>query len=172
VDLIAALSSLKAASEVVKALRTAEKALDEATLKQRLADVTVALADGRIALAEVQEEINTKDKEIATLREALQLAGELVEGPGSYNYLRNDDGGPKGAPICPRCRAEGRIMQTVQFQLANKAQCPLCQTIFHPVSIFLPSGITAQEERQRRQQEMIERSQHASRSGRNSWMGR
>ncbi|BBD01878.1 MULTISPECIES: zinc finger-like domain-containing protein [Sphingobium] len=173
-DLIAALSSLKTASEVVKAIRAAEKSLDEATLKQRLADVTVALADGRVALAEVQEVLAGKDKEISELKAAIQQIGELVEGPGGYYYLPNEDGTPKGAPVCPKCKAEGRVMQTVQSRLANKAQCPTCKNEYQPVSIYLPSGVTAAEETSRRRKEIADQSRAVNRNpfGRDSWMRR
>lgn len=142
VDLIAALSAMKSASDVISAIRSAERKYDEATLKASLADVTSALAEGRLALADAREALAAKDAEIAALKASFARAGELFLHPSGYRYLTSSEGQPIGAPICPGCYDGGKIVQTLQHKLSQQSRCPVCSKEFVPVNLYCEDGET------------------------------
>jgi len=76
--IIAAISHLTTATDVVRYLRDAEQVFKTADLKLRIADLVDALANAKLALTDVQELLSANDEEIKRLREALKLKGEVV----------------------------------------------------------------------------------------------
>jgi hypothetical protein len=152
-QILAAVSSLKTAGEMLRGIRAAEKSFDEATWKARIAEITVALADGQLALVDAREQLLAKQKEIESLKTALQTTGELVEGPRGHKYLSGVDGKPSGGPVRPRCQPNGQISQMVQRKHVETAQCPVCDFELQPTDIFLPSGQTAAEQRTQQMRE-------------------
>lgn len=98
----AALSSLKAATDIAKFLRESDLSLERAELKLKLADLVGALADAKIELIEVQETLTEKDKRIADLEEAFQNKDALVRHYDAY-YQADEAGNPLGVAYCLRC---------------------------------------------------------------------
>ena len=100
----AALTSLKAATDIAKFLRESDVSLEKADLKLKIADLVSALADTKIKLAEIQEGQIEKDKKIAELQEAFEIKDNLIR-PQGYDayYITDAEGNPVGVPYCLRC---------------------------------------------------------------------
>lgn len=98
----AALSSLKAATDIAKFLRESDLSLERAELKLKLADLLSSLADAKIELVEVQETLAEKDKRIAELEDAFQNKDSFVRQFDAY-YKTDENGEPIGVPYCLRC---------------------------------------------------------------------
>jgi len=98
----AALTSLKAATDIAKFLRESELSLEKADLKLKLADLMEALADIKMKFAEFQEDLMEKEKKIAELEEAFETKDYLIRDRDAY-YLINADGKAIGVPYCLRC---------------------------------------------------------------------
>ena len=129
-DLMTTLSAASAAIKTLKDLRDIDASFDLAELKARLASAMSDIADVKIALAAAQEELNSKDKEIAKILESFAFSADLVEYHG-YKYRKFEDGKPKGMPFCPVCEQKhGRYFQLVNSKGILEQQCPSCKSIF------------------------------------------
>jgi hypothetical protein len=100
----AALSSLKTATEIAKAISNASSSLEKAELKLQLADLMGTLADAKIELSEIQSVLLSKDELIAELEGKLKLEGETVGFLGA-RYFINENDEPTGKPYCQTCWA-------------------------------------------------------------------
>ena len=98
----AALSSIKAATDIAKFLRESDLSLEKAELKLKLADLLVSLADAKMELVQVQQELSQKDKQIAELSSAFEAKDGLVRKGDGY-YSKDADGEAVGKPFCLRC---------------------------------------------------------------------
>ncbi|MFN4165396.1 MAG: hypothetical protein ACK4GK_12535 [Ferrovibrio sp.] len=138
-DIPQILTSVSTAIDIAKGLREATNVVSEAESKFKLAELTSKLADVKIALADMQEELHTKDKEIARLREAFAIRETLID-KNNQKYVPDKDGNPVGYPVCPRClTVDGRIIQMQQNGRSMMvASCPECQRTYHGVSEYLP----------------------------------
>lgn len=97
-----ALSSIKAATDIVKFLRESDVSLERAEFKLKLADLLGSLADVRTELVEVQETLAEKDRRIAELEDAFNNKDSLVRRSDAY-YSVGINGEPTGLPYCLRC---------------------------------------------------------------------
>ncbi len=97
----AALTSLKAAMEFLKALQDGSVSLGKAELKLKLAETIGDLAEAKIELVTIQEALTAKDQQIAGLTEAFEQKDEIKREGDAYYRVRN--GKPTGQPLCLRC---------------------------------------------------------------------
>ncbi len=121
----AALTSLKAATEIAKILRESDLSLEKAELKLKLADLISALADTKMELTEVQEVIIGKDKRIAELEEAFEIKGTLIRNCDAY-YLADAEGKPGGVPYCLRCWENDHRKRQLVIQSRHTTICTSC----------------------------------------------
>jgi len=128
----AALTGLKAAADIARALRDAQTAFDRADLKLRIAELVDALAETKLSLAEIQEALATKDAEIKRLMDALKLKAQLVRHNDAY-YEKDGDGRPVGAPYCSACLETRHQAVHIHQNPAERRQsiCPACKSVFH-----------------------------------------
>jgi len=98
----AALTSLKAATDIAKFLRESDLSLEKAELKLKLADLISALADTKMQFTEIQEELIKKEKKIVELEEAFEIKDTLIRRGDAY-YVTDVEGNPVGVPYCIRC---------------------------------------------------------------------
>jgi hypothetical protein len=134
----AALTSLKAATEIAKILREGDLSLEKAELKLKLADLISALADTKIKLAEVQEVIIGKDNRIAELEEAFEIKGTLKRENDAY-YVVDAEGNPVGAPYCLRCwETDHRKRQLVQ----HSRHATICTSCGHKYKAYMTNAIS------------------------------
>jgi len=101
-SIVAALTSIKTATDIAKGLREAELSLERAEVKLKLADLLSALADARMELATIQQTLIDKDQKISELEEAFQSKDSLVRRYDAY-YQKDRDGNPTGPAFCLGC---------------------------------------------------------------------
>jgi len=133
-----ALSSIKSALEIVKAIREAGETFQAAEWKLKLADLMETLADARIEVVNVQDVVLDREKRIKELEDALAKTGELVRHLDAY-YIQSDEGKPTGHPKCLRCwDVDHRLINLYRSGTAAtssgasnaKNQCPSCNTAY------------------------------------------
>lgn len=127
----AAIQSLRTASELVAALRTADAAFEKAGLKFQVANLIEALADTRMRLSEIQDLLAAKDQELSALRDALSIKASVVRRGNAY-YETDERGEPKGSPFCPRCwEVDHRLLHLVRVPKDGATKtCPECKRLF------------------------------------------
>jgi hypothetical protein len=125
----AALASLKAATDIAKALRESDRSLERAELKLKLAELVGSLAEAKIQLAEVQDLLAAKDRTIAELQEAFESKDTLVRHRDAY-YSVDAAGRPAGVPYCLRCwESDHRRRQLVHDARDHRSRfCTACKT--------------------------------------------
>jgi hypothetical protein len=114
----AALTSLKAATDIAKFLRESDLSLEKAELKLKLADLVEALADTKMKVAEIQEELIAKGKKIAELEEAFEIKDNLIRHLDAY-YVADIDGKPVGLPQCLRCWQDSHKKRGLVYHHSN-----------------------------------------------------
>lgn len=124
----AALQSINASVELVKALSSASGAVERAELKLKLANIMTDLAEAKLALAEGLEERNRLDAQIAELVEALRLKETVVRKFDAYYAVADD--GPTGDPYCSRCwEATNRLYHLISAQRGDTfSSCAVCHS--------------------------------------------
>ncbi|MDO8462348.1 MAG: hypothetical protein Q7S98_05765 [Deltaproteobacteria bacterium] len=128
-SIAAALSGLKTAIDIAKALKESDSLLEKAELKYKLAEMITSLADAKIAMVESQELIQNKDKEIEKLKEIFKISGKLER--YAYVYYSTDDAGKKiGDPFCSYCyESKQDLIHVVQDPSKRRNfVCPACKT--------------------------------------------
>jgi hypothetical protein len=100
--IVAALNSLKVATDIAKLLRESDLSLEKAELKLKLADLITALADAKSQFVHVQETLQEKEKRIQELEESFEAKDELVRCRDAY-YAIDSTGNPVGEPYCLHC---------------------------------------------------------------------
>jgi hypothetical protein len=136
-DFASALSALATATQIAKDLRDIDVSMEKAELKLKVADLATTLADARMAILDVQEQLATKDRQIADLVGAMAFRANLLEFHG-FKYDANAEGNPVGLPYCPRCEAvDGRFIRTAQtIKPGRPFACPQCKSEYAGVSSF------------------------------------
>jgi hypothetical protein len=99
----AALSGIKAATEIAKALSDTNHSLEKAELKLRVASLIEALADAKLNIVDVRALLDEKDREIALLKKCRQMVFD-----GDVYWSPVDDGKQEG-PFCPHCHDTKQI---------------------------------------------------------------
>lgn len=128
-DIAAALSSLNAALNIAKTLRSIEKGYDAALLKSQIVDLMGAVSEAKMGLLDAQETIAAKDREIRALEDKLTSKAELVEFDG-HQYAKGEDGKPKGAPFCDACLVKDGVQIRPSNLLDEHWQCPRCEALY------------------------------------------
>src|SRR5690606_29950007 len=105
-DIAGAISAVTAAIGFARELNSIEGQVDQAVLKLKVAELTTALADAKLGMVEVAEQLHSKDKTIADLKERLRYRAENLIDHNGFRYSQVD-GQPKGLPYCPACEFKG-----------------------------------------------------------------
>ncbi|HEU4700685.1 MAG TPA: hypothetical protein VFS40_15985 [Gemmatimonadales bacterium] len=124
----AALTSLKTATEIAKALRDLPTTLENAELKLRVADLTGALADLKLQLTEVREDIAARETRIAELEVAFERREDLVRHGDAY-YRKGEGGEAVGDAFCLRCWEVEHRQRPLVDHFADRSVrfCPACK---------------------------------------------
>jgi hypothetical protein len=125
-QLSAALTALKTAMDVGKALKDADYAVEKATLKYQAAEFMSALAEAKLAISAANEVIERKDNEIASLCEALDAKDTVKLYHNAY-YSLDEQGKPTGDPYCQRCWEVDHCLLHMIVQ-RQETYCPECKT--------------------------------------------
>lgn len=93
----AALSGIKAATDIAKVLKDSIFSLEKAEMKLQVASLVEALADAKLNIVDIRALLDDKDREIALLKKSRQMVFD-----GDVYWSPNDEGGQEG-PFCPYC---------------------------------------------------------------------
>ena len=128
-------TSLKAATELAKAIKDYDATVEKAELKLKLAELLGSLADAKISATEFQELLHEKQKEIDQLNEALAFKGQVVKS-GDAVFLQNASGQPSGEPYCLHCWEGKKTL----FHLVhgNGWVCTNCKNSYNFPNVPLP----------------------------------
>jgi hypothetical protein len=132
----AALSSLKAATEIAKIIKDSGYTLEKAEIKLKIADMLGSLADTKINLAELQDLLLRKDKMIKELEVRLELK-EKLKWESPYYWLDSD--GKKEGPFCQQCYDNGGKLIHLQSLGPGSWICKTCDKTFHDSSYRHPT---------------------------------
>lgn len=131
----AALSSIKAATDIAKLIKESTTSLEQAEVKLRLAELVSALADAKIEIAQIQEVLLEKDGRIKDLQESLDVRQRLAwEQP--YYWL--DVKGVKEGPYCQQCYDNGRKLIRLQSNGNGTWSCRTCQNNYRDKTFTQP----------------------------------
>lgn len=126
----AALTGIKNAIEIAKAINAAGTSIAQAELKLRLADMLVQLADAKIATAEVQEALAQREAEISRLVEALRTKEDVVRRFSAY-YKKGANGKAAADPFCLRCwEVDKKLYHIIRDNKGGGNRCPVCLTLY------------------------------------------
>ncbi len=117
------LTSLKAATDIAKALKSADISLENAETKLKMAELIESLADAKMQAADIQEVIQEKDKRIAELEAEFDSKSKLVRHYDAY-YEIDDTGQPTGAPYCSHCWEVNHKRVHVHRKIGPAAHAP------------------------------------------------
>ena len=95
--LLTALQSVKAAADVVKALRSADVSFEKAELKLKVAELAELLAEARMSILDAQEENQVLRKQLEEAARKRRLQFEKVA------YWEVLEGKKVDGPFCPKC---------------------------------------------------------------------
>lgn len=144
-DVVATISAVSAALGLAKEIREIDAQFDKAELRLKIADLTISLSEAKLGLQDVAEQIREKDAEISRLSKLLEFREAKLSDQGEFRYFANEEGGPKGFPICPRCEKKGDFHSLVQDRSKGAGSatyvCPTCKANFgQHVKYFSPQG--------------------------------
>lgn len=129
---MAALQNLKAASDLVKALRGAEVGFEKAQLKLQVAELAELLANARMSVLDAQEEIHRLQKRIRELEASEDVRERLVR-RGNVYFLK--DGDKEKGPYCLRCYESDQKLMPLRTNPPGMRDfglfvCPHCQDFY------------------------------------------
>lgn len=123
------LSSINAGLALLKAVRSADNAYASAEIKAKFAELADQLVDAKTASLEGKELLQAKDQEIAALKKALELSGEVSKFGDAY-FRRGDKD-----PLCVRCwEVDNRLLHIVRRDRGTYT-CTKCLTAYEGLSI-------------------------------------
>jgi hypothetical protein len=127
----AALTSIKTATEIVKALREVNASLEKVETKLKIVDLLDALVEAKTKIVEIQEVLQEKDKRISELEAVLELKPKLTRQGNAYFEL-NEGGNPFGAPFCSYCWEMNHKAIHMYREVGNRWNyiCPACKNSY------------------------------------------
>ncbi|MBF0383029.1 MAG: hypothetical protein HQL69_18565 [Magnetococcales bacterium] len=141
-----AIAGVTGAMQIAKGLQSVKESFDEATQKMQIVELMEALSNSKIALIEAQQSAIESDKEISSLKEALQEKRELVERNGYYYKKRTDNGEPQGKPYCNVCLQKNGLQILTSTIDRSRTECPSCKAKYRTRSFPYEDGTETQEE--------------------------
>lgn len=132
----AALSSIKAATDIAKIIRESTTSLEKAEVNYKLAELVGALAEAKLQIAEIQELILEKDRSIKALQDELNTR---VEVRWEKPYYWREREGNKDGPFCQQCYDNTTKLIRLQSVGTGHWECATCHTYYFD-SDFRESG--------------------------------
>jgi hypothetical protein len=130
-SITSALSSIKAASDIVKLVRESGLTLEKAEVKLKLAELVEKLADAKLELASIQDLVHEKERLISELRAALDTHAKLMfEAP--YYWLPTEEG--RDGPYCQQCYDSAHHLIRLQGDGRGYWSCKTCKNSYTDAS--------------------------------------
>lgn len=131
VSITAALNGLKTAIDIAKGFRDSDVTYEKAEVKLKLAEMMSALADAKMSIADTAEIIENKDKEIKSLREALDAKKGLIRKNELY-YETDASGNVTGDPYCGKCwEIDHEQVHVLMHHYRKHWTCPNCEAVVY-----------------------------------------
>ncbi len=130
-SIVTGLAALKHAVDIAKALRQADQSLATAELKLKVVELLGEIVEAKTAMVEVQEIVRDKDSEVARLKDALRIKGEVVKA-GDAIFLKDPDGKVRGDAMCLHCwTSQARLNPLVGFAGdRHRYVCHACKSCY------------------------------------------
>ncbi len=126
-DIAVILSALSSAMSIAKDLKGFETQIKEASFKLQLADLYSNLADIKVEMADLQQSMISKDDEIRTLKETLEIKGKMVY-TDPYYQMENSEGTLEGQ-YCKVCYDDIGKLMSLESLSPVSWKCGKCNTI-------------------------------------------
>ncbi len=143
--IVTAINSIKAATDIAKALRNADVNLAQAELKLRAAELLEALADAKISMVDLEEALQKKDKEIARLTDVLSVKANVAKSGDAY-FETDSEGKMHGEPFCVYCWEQNHRLVHIHHTTSQRGPetlvCPECKIAVEWVEIRWPKNVT------------------------------
>jgi hypothetical protein len=123
------LAAATAGLNFAKDLLNLKKIYEDADLKLKIANLNESLAKAKTALSDAEEQLRSKDAEIAGLKKNFEFRGALIEVRG-FKYEQGTDGKPTGMAFCQRCEQEGKLHRLTKSHRPQYFTCPNCERDF------------------------------------------
>ncbi|WPZ02535.1 hypothetical protein [Idiomarina sp. OXR-189] len=123
----AALGSIKAASDIAKVIKESGSTLEKAETRLQIAELVSSLADAKLEVASIQNDLISKDQELADLKKALELKESVFWEAPSY-WVNEVDG--KDGPFCQRCYDKEVQLIRLQVHAKGSWRCYSCNSYF------------------------------------------
>jgi len=123
-DIAGIVATLRGATDIAKALATADSAIEKAELKLRLAEIMTKLALAQTDALEIDLQIIHYHDRIKQLEDALRISATVGKDGDAYYELK--DGKPSGSPYCLRCWEIDHKLVHLVIDSGNKRTCPHC----------------------------------------------
>lgn len=125
----AAISSVKNALDIAKALKAADKTFEKAETRLEMSKLMDALFEARENALEVKELLQEKENMIARLEKALEFQGKIIRRYDAY-YELDEKGDPYGEAYCSHCwEASHKAIHLIR-DLRYFPVYPLCKTTY------------------------------------------
>jgi len=118
-------TSIRAAMDIAKAIKSADLSLEKAETKLKMAELIESLADVKMQAVEIQEIIQAKDQKIAELEAAFDAKSKLIRHADAY-YEADEKNNPTGAPYCTHCWEVNHKRVHLHVATALTSNCPVC----------------------------------------------
>ena len=120
-----ALTGIKTASDLAKAIKDAGLSLEQAEVKLKVAELISALSDAKMSIAEVRELLQKKEEEIKELNSKWNIYQKLKY-VAPYYWLIEDE--KKDGPYCQLCYDKERSLIRLQEVWPGSWTCNCCKS--------------------------------------------
>ncbi len=136
----AALSSVQAATEIARLIKSGSNSLEKAEVKLQIADLISNLADVKLEIADLQSILIKKDKYIADLEDSLKTKSNVLWDKPYYWILEGD---VKDGPYCQRCYDENNRLIRLQGGERGAWACEVCKGWYKDKNYIQPKPISS-----------------------------
>ena len=121
------LSSITAATEIAKLIKSSDATLEKAEAKLKMAELISALADVKLQAAEIQQAIIDRDERIRLLEAQIQRKKSLTWREPCY-FITSDEGLEE--PFCQQCYDASQNLSRLHSDGQGLYSCRVCNKSF------------------------------------------
>lgn len=129
----AALSGIKTATDIARAIKVADSSIETAELKFQIASLVEALADTKMNVVDIRALLDEKEMEISQLKKRNNMVFD-----GLVYWEENEGSTKKEGPYCPKCHDSDSKFVRVHVENDGTAyRCYTCNNYFsHNKGVF------------------------------------
>jgi hypothetical protein len=126
-SITAALSGIKNATDIAKAIKSIEGQYETAELKLKIVDLIDALSEAKMSIADIKTLLIEKDEEISKLKTVLATKDDLIN---EHPYYWKESDGKREGPYCQKCWEVDQILVHLQGGANGSWGCANCKSPF------------------------------------------